>query len=404
MRTLFVITLLVMLITGCAESPQSGSPQIPEVPMETPLAVEDNPGEPVTLPDDNGGKASTDALLAFVAEDGNLAIYNLSTGEIIKLTNDASPDGYSTGTDVVNYHQPKWSSDGTLLAFERQHGRKISEGYEFRNSLMVYDTGSESTRTVLENVMLAGYDWQPGKNALAFALAVEPAYFQSRQGVNSSAAGGIWLADLESGSSTALGEPERGFALVNPRWSPDGRFIGFEELLYMEGRGNFAYYELASRSYIGREKAIGNYAWSPDGEWLVYDNLAYLPTGEERITTSLRDGTQETQFSPDYAKSYAYLPVISADGTKVAYLVENMDEETATQRILVQSSQGGDVTDLGIVEQPGSLQWSPDGTRLYLASGYYPASSTIISIDLADGSTATLINGSQPAIQPGMRK
>ena len=403
MRALFVITLLVLLITGCAVSPQSESPQIPDTPLDTPPAAEDHPGEPAPLPEENGGEIPAAVLLAFVDEEGNLALLNLETGEIKRLTDDASPDGYSSGSDVINYYQPKWSSDGTLLAFERQHGRKISEGYEFRNSLRVYDSKSDSIRTVLENVTLAGYDWQPGKHALAFALAVEPAYFQSRQGVDSSAAGGIWLADLDSGASTALVEPERGFALVNPRWSPDGQFIGFEELLYMEGRGNFAYFELASSSYFAREKAIGNYAWSPDGEWLAYDNLAYLPTGEERITTSRRDGSQETQLSPDYAKSYAYLPLISPDGSNVAYLLENMDEEMTIHRVLVQSSQGGDVTDLGVVEQPNSLQWSTDGARLFLASGYYPASSQIIVIDLADGSLSTLIKGSQPALQPGTR-
>ena len=54
---------------------------------------------------------------------------------------------------------------------------------------------------------------------------------------------GISAIDLDTGETSLLVEPENGYTLILPTWSPDGRFISFDELIYMEGRGPFAYYD-----------------------------------------------------------------------------------------------------------------------------------------------------------------
>ena len=55
---------------------------------------------------------------------------------------------------------------------------------------------------------------------------------------------------MDSGESSELVKAERGVALYTPIWSPDGRYLGFDELVYMEGRGPFAYYDFEGGQYV----------------------------------------------------------------------------------------------------------------------------------------------------------
>jgi len=52
------------------------------------------------------------------------------------------------------------------------------------------------------------------------------------------------------------------FSDLEPNWSPDGRFLGFDEVLYMEGRGQFAYFDFETQSYMAWDDVIGSYSWS----------------------------------------------------------------------------------------------------------------------------------------------
>ena len=56
--------------------------------------------------------------------------------------------------------------------------------------------------------------------------------------------GNLFLVDAATGARFALttdASPQRQY--LQPVWSPDGFFLGFDEVLYMEGRGNFAYHQ-----------------------------------------------------------------------------------------------------------------------------------------------------------------
>jgi hypothetical protein len=81
---------------------------------------------------------------------------------------------------------------------------------------------------------------------LAYIPELEGEYFTTRgDKPDSTYAKGIIGFEVDSGETVELVKPERGYALYGPVWSPDGRFLSFNELLYMEGRGPFAYYDFS---------------------------------------------------------------------------------------------------------------------------------------------------------------
>ena len=119
-----------------------------------------------------------------------------------------------------------------------------------------------------------GFSWRPGTHIISYSLMTDPNYFTARGAVDESLAKGILGFDVDTMQAMEL-VPPQGYSLIWPHWSPDGRFVGFDEILYMEGRGNFAYYDFEDQEYISWKRPIGSYQWSQDGENLVYDYLTY---------------------------------------------------------------------------------------------------------------------------------
>ena len=90
--------------------------------------------------------------------------------------------------------------------------------------------------------------WKPQTHIIAYGEMTDPNYFTGRGKVDASLAKGILGLDVDSGETLELVKPQ-GFSLVNPKWSADGRFLSFDEVYLMEGRGNFAYYDFEKGEY-----------------------------------------------------------------------------------------------------------------------------------------------------------
>lgn len=404
-RFFFIVILFSLLMAGCmplaavpVSSTSSGGSNeptiavIPADPTEEVLPVE---------PDGSiGGPAAPSARwVAYLGTDGNIWLVNAVDGEKKKITSDAATFSSDSAATVVIYQSPRWSSDGLFLAFERQIGTpNPGGGYDFAFALMVYDFDTGETKAVMEGQQTAGFAWRPGTHLLSFALAAQPGYFVTRGGVDSSLATGISAVDVDTMSPSRLVAPENGFSLVNPVWSPDGMTVSFDELLYMEGRGNFAFYDFAAGRYTAWNKAIGGVSWAPDGSKLLADYLNYMPNYTERVFQINRDGSSEVQLSPDAENGYAYNPIYSPDGSQIAYVqVTGMEPDMVNELVLIDAA--GVTRPLTRVAQIFDMNWTPDGQSLLIATGMYPDVKTVL-VSVTDGSQVELADGWQAVMRP----
>ncbi len=406
MKILVAISALALaVLAGCAPLITDVSPTgmpTPIVEVATPIAPTDKSAEAPTDAPTAEPTPDSSRLMAFVAPDGNLHIKELPAGEETKVTGDATGELIVDGVGMIRYSQLAWSSDGMLLSFQREEGKPITQGLDFTFALQVYDLESGQVKTVLENMMIAGFAWQPETHKIAFALSTEPGYFVTRGGVDAALAKGIWTVDVDSGETAELVKPERGLHLVNPHWSPNGQVVGFEEIAYMEGRGNWAYLDLAEGKYQALDQQLGNYDWMPDGTGVVFDTMVYTASGMERIWKANRDGSGALRISPHYGNGYSFLPTLSPSGELVAYFSEfgDVNEPSMLQtKLFVQPLEEVEPRELAELEQVYGLAWSPDGADLILSHGEYNAQ-VIVQVHLADGTLTELASGSWPALQP----
>ncbi|HVN55687.1 MAG TPA: hypothetical protein VMT46_15240 [Anaerolineaceae bacterium] len=414
-RIALISIVCLMLLAACAPAVQTAAPQEHAVPTQLPAGPTALPPtlEPTaipptptveTLPTAGPTQSTPDAaapttLLAIINAEGNVALISPSGSAGKTLSADATPRlNADPKKPNVTFCCASWSSDGRLLAYQRyqtqQKGTEVTNIFE----LWVYDVSSGQSRVVLQNEQTAGYAWQPGTHRIAYGQMVDPNYFTARGQNDPARARGILSLDVDTGEKAELVKPERGLSIVSPVWSPDGRYLSFDEVLYMEGRGQFACYDFQGKKYTSWEKVIGGYAWAPDSQHIVYDHLAYNPSGDERIWISDLQGQNEQSLSPRDGP-LAYGPVFSPKGDFLAYHAQPGGPASGDYDLMVVPAGGGEAKSLGSFPELGSIAWAPDGKQLAISYGPYE-NSQLKLVSLADGSTGDLGPGSFPVWQP----
>jgi WD40 repeat protein len=412
MYRLSILLILVALLSACAvATTEPASPQVVEteapLPSATTPAAEpstpttqpsptDEPPTPTLESSPTPESKGLDAWIAYITPDMNLWIMNQFTGQSLAITDDAVPFQPNVDQQTVTYCCAQFSSDGSLLAYRREQGSVTQQAYETTYSLWIYDMNAAESRLVIDSLVM-DYDWKPGEHLIAYGPEIDFDYFISNED-RAQLANGIWALDVDTGDTYELVSPERGYALDGPRWSPDGRFLSFEEIQYMEGRGLFAYFDFEVQEYIAWDEIIGSYSWSPDGELIAYDTMAYVSQGTERIY--LRERTGKTlEFSPPLDSGYATYPVFSPQGDRIAYLAAIGGPETTEYSLMVQELDSTEPLNLGTFAGLYELTWSLDGAYIVFAAGPYEQRE-IVQVLVDDGTVTTLTAGTQPDIQP----
>jgi Tol biopolymer transport system component len=409
---LVMIVMLFTLLAGCAGPTPAVQPpdQPPSLPGPTPAPTLPEPPPPGQTPEpttpqaypgpgDGPGQPLTPSeLVAYVGWDENIWLVDPQTMENRQVTLDASPFQPGVVGPTLRYDMPRWSEDGRFLAFIQEQGEPHAQGFNYTFSLVVYEPASGSLRAVLKDRQVAGFDWRPGTNQIAFGVPAPFEYWVGRGQPASEYARGIWSVDVLSLAIGELVPPLEGVHLAVPRFSPDGRFLAFEEITLMEGRGSFAYFDFETGEYLRWDRSIGSYDWSPDGSRLAYDQMVYIPLGDERIWISDRSGSSETPFTTTDVPGYAGFPRFSPDGSHIAFIRGVGPMEDTRYTLHVQSLAGGEERNLGEFEQPMRYEWTADGSRLIFSSGPY-GERDILELSLADGSVRVLAEGEWPAVQ-----
>jgi Tol biopolymer transport system component len=383
-----IIIIFILSMAACA-APPSNIPSGENAPGSDPPASP-TPGVYTPTPPIVG--ASGDLWIAFIGRDSNVWVMNRETGLSEQITFDAAPHrmGSSTEATIVEYWYPRWSSGGRFLAYRQDIGRPHSQGYNYFHQLIVQDMETGQASTVVYHPVI-GFAWEPGTHRMAYAPPINESYWQSRGSPNMEAARGIWVYDADTGEQYELVPPERGYTLAMPKWSPDGRYLSFDEVLYMEGRGSFAYYDLTEGTYTSWEEVIGSYTWSAESKTLAYDKLPYLAERNERIW--LRDlGDSEQAISPEYKGGYAYNPAFSPDGKYLAYLADLDGIEGMNMTLILVDSRGGNPREIGAFQQVQNLTWAPRGEKLYFFAGHYQ-DEKVYEVDARDGSVKEIVEG-----------
>lgn len=354
--------------------PPTGEPQQP--------AVDLNAAEPVRM--------------VYVGPDGNLLLNDLPDAQPRQLTSDAALPTDAEAEYLMEYTMPELSSDGRFLAYRRAFGTRQNDGMALDLGLWVMDLETMDANEIYA-LSPGGYSWQPGAHLLAYVPELNGDYFRSRPGnISPEFAEAIKGYDADTGETRDLVPPHGGYAMFNPVWSPDGRFLAFDEVLYMEGRGPLAYFDFAAGEYITFAQPLGNYSWSPDGETLAYDSMVYVASGSEFIQLRSRQSGETRSFSPDFEPGYASQPAFSPKGDKIAYLAADGPEDF-NFTVYVQDFPEGKAVSFGEFEQVYQLEWSPDGRRVIFSAGPY-GEQFIVEADVLTGETHQLAGGMQPTL------
>lgn len=223
------------------------------------------------------------AFLSDREKKGQMQLYLASGGRSRKLTN---LTGYLT--------DPQWSPDGTKLAvlfaenapsgggpLEAEPVETGVIGGEIHNQrLTIVDVASGMARQVSPvDMNVYEYDWSP--DAKTFALSAAPG-----PGDNN-----WWIAKLYtmaagSGKLTEIFKPETQIAL--PRWSPDGKSIGFiQGLMSDEGFTGGDVFTIAASGGAAtnhtpdRRASVSSLAWTAPGKMVLTEVVG----GGTAITT-----------------------------------------------------------------------------------------------------------------------
>lgn len=409
MRGVYFLLALAFLLSAC------GSPEVVQpiattetVVISTLPVIPSDTAEPTTTeaptatvePTPTPTETPEPQWVAFIGNDGNIRLVDRLSGEVREVTSDASlPTSDSADQTAVQYGELKASTDGEMLAYRRDVGTPAQDGYTYVFEVWVYLPATGESKQLLTNQMTLGMDWKPGTHLLTFAVPPEEGYFTARNELDTSKARGIWGVDADSGENVELVAPENGYSLSRPSWSPDGRYLAFEEVWGYEGSGYVAYYDLETQEYQSYGEALGSVDWAPDGQAVAYDMMTYIATGGEQIYLRPLTGEEDQQVAPDYAQGYTYLPHFSPSGAKIAYFWHNLDLDNLAAVVQVQTFNGGEVKDIGEFENPLYLSWLADESGLILSVGPY-GTRQVMEISLVDGSVRVLADGDMPVLLP----
>ncbi len=285
--------------------------------------------------------------VAFLGIDGNISIYEATTGLVTPITSDAGPSRL--------YSQPTWSPDGSRLAF------------------------------VTSGASVSGPGVEPGRNVVRVG----------REAQNLGSA--IHIVAADGGAPTIIPTPFAAFYLY---WAPDGTklaFLGNDLSILRQALGMIDIVDNSvERIDIGQPYF---FAWSPDSDRLLVhaanSELYFLgldgakePAGSTPGGFSAPSWVGDTRLFPVVDNDRQVLRLFDAAGAALRDATEyetsialalNPDEARVA---FIDIPPGANPFGLGplIVDAPGGTTevadlaaaffWSPDGARLlYLTPG-----------------------------------
>lgn len=404
----YLLILIVLLFTFSACTPIA-TPEM-EGDVKSPVTATEIPPESMpmptatieltTQPTPTNTPQPQPSWVAYISLDGNVGLVDINNAEQKMLTADGDSMMSMVEKPAIQFSYPAWSSDGRYLAVKRTNITPLSDRQDYHFGITIFDMESGSRVDLLPDDLVSDLAWQPGTHVLAYSLMTDPGYFTSRGSVDAGLAHGIMALDLDDQSVKPYElVPPQGYSLVRVQFSPDGRFISFDEIIYMEGRGNFAYVELESGEYTRWERPLGNYDWSHDGEMIVYDDLTYVSSGDEGIFINDRFDEGEKGLVEPEDGYYASDPRFSSDDEFILYKETEalVDDPFITLKTLELAKN--EIEDFFEGKVIFDIHWSQDQGNVLVVVGPYE-NPDILLVNVYDGTRKPLAKGWWPAWKP----
>jgi TolB protein len=186
--------------------------------------------------------------------------------------------------------------------------------------------------------------WSPNGRRIAFnysRLTPDHPDFETR----------LWVVQANGRRSHRIPMSDRGFD-VEPKFSPDGRWIAFNRLRFPDGGFTQASFVVSTK---GKHRVhrltpwrldAEHPTWSPDSKWILFNTSpnggiqAIRPNGEDRHV-----------IRPATAGAGGHKPWFSPEGDRIAFMCENQGTlqeppEDYNQDICVMDADGDDVENL----------------------------------------------------------
>jgi Tol biopolymer transport system component len=301
-------------------------------------------------------------LIAYLNTEGNVALISPDGQVETQITFDAELNRDEEGNFVsgTGYCCLAWSPDGQILAYI-QDSTSAPE-YQRIVTLWLYQIADESYRELIAMEWISGFAWSPDSRQIVYGLPVAPGIGMPNTDIEDTA-DGLWLIDITTETSFELVEAIRDLPLVEPNWSPDGRFLSFRQPSYF-GTGALVIFELDSKTYIPWDGGYGDYTWSPDGQKIVYDELFYAQEPRMRLWQADPWGSNRIALTPAEPNSFDHSPRFSPTGDQIAFLRVIDPMGISSRTLWLMNADGSDIHRLTSFEDINQFVWSPDGQQL----------------------------------------
>ena len=149
---------------------------------------------------------SPSTWIAFVNQN-NIWLIHPDGKNLTQVTNNESGN-----QSILSF---KWSPDGQYLAYSLSP----SNG---NTSILLYDTQTSTTKTLVGEDVGGGFDWSPTGKQIIYNTSTRgdmPSNWRNN---------GIWVINLDNGKNRQIAKPAADYPLMtNPKWSSEGSHVIF---------------------------------------------------------------------------------------------------------------------------------------------------------------------------------